>query len=470
MRGSDQDVLVSVAEAQEKKNVTTNITFEYVYNSSVNPGYVMIEHGTPIGIFPSNEAITTLFNRQHQMYETVSHGPASLFCRNGIETDIVLCFTSKIWPSKATEWINIKRYFRWPSKDLIYSIVQNGCHIVPVGSSRAHNIDTEWRLSFCIAEKELIKTFNHTQILVYAFLKLILNEKIKQIETIKDAISSYILKTVMLWVVERTVPNLWIPKNILLCVHLSIRLLIQFVIEEDCSNYFIPRNNMFNDRFESIQKIELLEVLCNFANNGFQELLQCDTFQDFMTDSLDKDGLLQLACLSTNEWHCVSLSEHLETFPYSDETTHMIDQLQISSIEKDNIAISRLISNTVVNCQEYIYSLLSGDSSINRSAIYSFFRHPIIKHKSISAFGHFIHLKNKSLGNKLLYKVNKLQMQLLWKNAKEDIATGKVLLANWLFIQGNYKACLRATDIVVDNLDLRICHNGNLMTDFRLLQ
>ncbi|CAG2216391.1 unnamed protein product [Mytilus edulis] len=54
MRGSDQDVLVSVAEAQEKKNVTTNITFEYVYNSSVNPGYVMIEkfqHGTPIGIF-----------------------------------------------------------------------------------------------------------------------------------------------------------------------------------------------------------------------------------------------------------------------------------------------------------------------------------------------------------------------------------------------------------------------------------
>ncbi|CAG2216392.1 unnamed protein product [Mytilus edulis] len=176
----------------------------------------------------------------------------------------------------------------------------------------------------------------------------------------------------MLWVVEKTVPNLWIPKNILLCVHLSIRLLIQFVIEEECPNYFIPRNNMFNDRFESIQKIELLEVLCNFANNGFQELLLCDTFQDFMTDSLDKDGLLQLACLSTNEWHCVSLSENLETFPYSDETTHKIDRLQISSIETDNIAISRLISNTVANCQEYIYSLLSGDSSINRSAIYSF--------------------------------------------------------------------------------------------------
>lgn len=125
---------------------------------------------------------------------------------------------SESWPHIAKEWINRKRCFGWPSGEMINAIVQNGCHIVPVDRSSDHTNDKEWRLSFCIAEKELVKTFNHTQILVDGLLKIILKEILSYHKNIEKLICSCFLKTVLFWAIEESSRSFWVRETIFVCV------------------------------------------------------------------------------------------------------------------------------------------------------------------------------------------------------------------------------------------------------------
>lgn len=74
----------------------------------------------------------------------------------------------------------------------------------------------------------------------------------------------------MFWVIEETNSTFWIPTNILLCIRLCIRRVIQFVIEENCPNYFVICNNMFLERFNTLDKETLLQVLCDITSTGWQ--------------------------------------------------------------------------------------------------------------------------------------------------------------------------------------------------------
>ena len=52
---------------------------------------------------------------------------------------------------------------------------------VPIESKFDSEVDspTEWRLSFSLLEKELILSWNHTQVLCYTFLKYIKKDVVK---------------------------------------------------------------------------------------------------------------------------------------------------------------------------------------------------------------------------------------------------------------------------------------------------
>ncbi|CAC5422269.1 unnamed protein product [Mytilus coruscus] len=180
------------------------------------------------------------------------------------------------------EWISRFWKFDLPSQEIISSIVLKGCHIVPVGSSRNHADDKDWRLSFCIAEKTLIETFNHTQILVYGSLKLVLKEIIEK-QNIAQLLCSYFLKTVIFWVVEETSSSYWIPQNIILCFHLCLRRLIQFVNDEDCPNYFVRSNNMFRERFNKSQKKFCYRFYAIFLPMGGNGCCKLKLWKDFRT-------------------------------------------------------------------------------------------------------------------------------------------------------------------------------------------
>ena len=109
---------------------------------------------------------------------TKIQGPSMEHCKDG-EEDIVVSLHCSFWPSVATEWRSRTRLHDWPEIDVINKIVKFGFHMVPVGYPRSSRSMMEFRISFSIAERFLVWSFNHTQVQMYALLKLILKKFIK---------------------------------------------------------------------------------------------------------------------------------------------------------------------------------------------------------------------------------------------------------------------------------------------------
>ena len=94
-------------------------------------------------------------------------------------TDLILSLHCPFWPNGASEWINRPRLSGWPTPHDIYSIVDFECHIVLVGRPLSPRREMEWRISFSIAERILVWSFNHVQMQCYAVMKIVLKEFIK---------------------------------------------------------------------------------------------------------------------------------------------------------------------------------------------------------------------------------------------------------------------------------------------------
>lgn len=133
----------------------------------------------------------------------------------------------------------------WPSKDLISDILSQGCHVVAVSHRDNNTYNTEWRLSFSLAERMLVHSLSREQRQSYIIAKLIMKQVIEEIKDnrlLENTPSSYHLKTILLWKCEEKNLEEW--NNIL---NSAVELLESFVdhlLRGNIPNYFIPENNM----------------------------------------------------------------------------------------------------------------------------------------------------------------------------------------------------------------------------------
>jgi hypothetical protein len=60
----------------------------------------------------------------------------------------------------------------------------------------------EWRISFVLMEKTILQSLSHSQFMCYGLLKLYLKEILGSFEEINDIVSSYFMKTLLLWEIQ----------------------------------------------------------------------------------------------------------------------------------------------------------------------------------------------------------------------------------------------------------------------------
>ncbi|VDI17625.1 Hypothetical predicted protein [Mytilus galloprovincialis] len=139
---------------------------------------------------------------------TKIHGPCiSTLTEN---MDVAWCLKCDKWISQAKHWI-IRPRTTWPPLDLISKIISCGVLFVPIGYKGSSNENLQWRMSFSVAEKFLIFSFNHTQLLCYALLKVMIKEIVDKHEDLKSLLCSYFMKTLMFWISEESDPSMWRP-------------------------------------------------------------------------------------------------------------------------------------------------------------------------------------------------------------------------------------------------------------------
>ncbi|XP_062609456.1 uncharacterized protein LOC134271237, partial [Saccostrea cucullata] len=222
-------------------------------------------------------------------YNLTPHGPCATgtFGRQeyGTGLDNADCFVSDFWPPSASSWRD--RCHSWPQPHVVDDIVKNGCHFVAIGHKLGNHEDHEWRISFSQAEQKLVFVMNHCQFLTYGLLKFILTEIINNgVGDDDKLLCSYHMKTAVFWVIQQnTIPH-WCPQNLLGGFWVCFKLILKWVYEGVCPNFFIPENNMFLSKSFGIKQHQLIIRLSELYEKGLAFLLHSPSIRSYIIDVL----------------------------------------------------------------------------------------------------------------------------------------------------------------------------------------
>ena len=194
-------------------------------------------------------------------YYDQRHGPAMTMNASAVKVsqDIVRAVECNNTSHFIHNWLSRTRKFDWPSGDILQICKTAGCLFVPVGHPHSEDHEQQWRISFSHQEKLLVTQFNSVQFKCFILLKMISKEIIHKF--VADSLSSYHIKTCMFSVIENTPCEFWKPENLLVCISLCLRKLLEWVDAGYCPNYFIPEENMFDRRIHGTVRLRLQGVL-----------------------------------------------------------------------------------------------------------------------------------------------------------------------------------------------------------------
>nr|XP_022315413.1 uncharacterized protein LOC111119500 [Crassostrea virginica] len=378
---------------------TENKTLILSYSSESPPGFTLLELLTPTtnrkvqsACVPMNDRLyisSSLYRQQSQTHEypgSREHGPCeSGEILGGVEYDFARCFACDFWAPSASSWIN--RCHSWPDREVVDDIIRNGCHFVPIGHPLGLLEHEEWRISFSVAEHKLVHTMNHCQFLTYGLLKIFLKEIIDKLsEETNKMLCSYHMKTAVFWVIQQNVVPLWCPQNLLAGFWVCFKLLLKWVYEGICPNFFIPQNNLFLSKIHGSAQRSLFLQLHGLYEKGLACLLQSPSISSYITDVLYNPTL----SICTNEdimkseWeydvelyneinrnvaqnpknldHCVKYLQALELMiglPLTQYQVLMLQKITANILQNTVFILHNMYTNTGLNKQMYIADKMS---------------------------------------------------------------------------------------------------------------
>ncbi|XP_061165046.1 uncharacterized protein LOC133174020 [Saccostrea echinata] len=226
-----------------------------------------------------------MFTLKYSDYTTHIHGP----CRSGNffgkEYDLADCFVSDFWPPLASSWID--RCHAWPHLRVVRDVVRNGCHFVAIGHKLGNHEDKEWRISFSVAEQKLAYSMNHSQFLTYGLLKVYLKEVINNdVSSEEKLLCSYHMKTAVFWVLQQNLLSNWCPQTFLEGFWICFKIILKWVYEGVCPNFFIPQNNMFLSKIHGEAQLILFLRLYTLYERGIACLLQSPSIRSCVVNAL----------------------------------------------------------------------------------------------------------------------------------------------------------------------------------------
>ena len=221
------------------------------------------------------------FHTAHGNKTEFTHGPCTSGVVGSYEYDLAFCLKCNDWPILAHDCIKRLHSCSWPLPDTIQTIVSDGVLFVPIGAKQSFFENTEWRMSFSLAEQKLIHAMNHTQFLCYALLKIFLKEAIDVNPEVKGLLCSYFMKTALFWEIT-TFENNWNPSMLLVCFWNCFRRILQWVKCSYCPNFFIPPNNMFEGKIEGRNRDKLLQHMSSIYSEGYMCFGRCLSLSVYM--------------------------------------------------------------------------------------------------------------------------------------------------------------------------------------------
>ena len=285
----DRDMMRTTEPFDENKDRTTIFTIEHVPN---DPRYVKLKltnewkddhprfkevsflHHSFL-LQPEANPLQDIGNERGLQWSNDLHGPVRKLLLQGIpniESDQTAVFKYPIsWPEPAMDWLIRPRPNGWPTVTLIQQIFDSGCHVAPVGRGKrlGNHVDfleymknpglhksaevtederykkktipmdeTEWRISFSLAENLLGQSMPPVERQVLVLLKMI-----KKLY-FPEVISSYQLKNLLFWERERGDELSWVEDDSAKCLLFMLDRLHECLEKGYLPHYIIPQSNL----------------------------------------------------------------------------------------------------------------------------------------------------------------------------------------------------------------------------------
>ena len=309
--GSDDDIMFDINNKaqlliiqimQDAPNVVQKNVF-YMKTENVPPCFAMLRSENQVQHGPLLDACQLIGNAMHLSSYLLVHNATSdmntnthykKIARQGpsIEgwgpyedtsqsgTDNVLSIHCPFWPDSASEWRTRSRQYAWPSPSDIKSIIDFGFHLVPVGHPHSDRNMMEWRISFSVAERTLVWSFNHAQMQCYAVLKIILKEFINpHCNPDNRVLCSYFIKTFLFWIYEETDLSYWCYENLRDCIMYLLSGFRECILRTSLNHYFIPEFNLLSVKLTTEARWEILRILDIVLQFDISIMKECNTLK-----------------------------------------------------------------------------------------------------------------------------------------------------------------------------------------------
>jgi len=165
----------------------------------------------------------------------------SLFDIDRFYGDLVFALKFPEWPENLCNW-SIRPNKQWPIPMEIERIKSYGCHLV--AKSHPYDETFTWRISLSKAEVELSKLVPENARMCFIGIKIIVKD---YLSTICKKLSSYHLKCIFFYTLERHNPTLWDEESIENSFSLILSNFINCIETKNCPHFWFPIINMFED-------------------------------------------------------------------------------------------------------------------------------------------------------------------------------------------------------------------------------
>nr|XP_022299927.1 uncharacterized protein LOC111108380 [Crassostrea virginica] len=330
--------------------------------------------------------------------DSVVHGPCSSGrLSGGSEYDYAHCFVSDFWPPSASSWTD--RCRSWPPPQVVDDIVQSGCHFVAIGHKLGNHSDNEWRISFSQAEQQLVYAMNHTQFLTYGLLKLFVKEFNKGKIEEEKLLCSYHMKTATFWAIQQNTIDRWCPQNLLAGFWVCYKLLLKWVYEGVCPNFFIPENNMFLNKVHGVAQKKLFTQLNGLYEKGIAFLIQNPSISSYIMDVLcnprlsvctDERTIISEVMLDRDLFEEIHFSDDKPMnfkLPTLKKYLSMVEQLIRSPLRQCQVPMLQKLTATVLQTFAFVFHEMYTNTSGGNKQVYIADKRSCYMLKLVAKFG-----------------------------------------------------------------------------------
>ncbi|CAC5377012.1 unnamed protein product [Mytilus coruscus] len=321
------------------------------------------------GIFLSSDKFVNVFVNLAKrlgfcMPPQVRHGPCAMSEVNSTlkmyrgwgkgEKDWAHGLVCEEWPVGANEWFRRKRH-DWPKTEVQDIIKKQSCHVVPVGDRISSFYSLQWRISFILQERELVWSFNDTQLQCYVLMKKMMKKYVEP--TVPDELSSYHLKTILFWQSEEVGISIWKSENLLQCIIDCFQRLLDCIENEALEHYFHRHRNLLANKLKNKANRKFVCTKIKEIMNNVQTcVLECLNDMEDLAAMLTKSGTNETNFLQ----QCKNLPALNERYLATEEAHNTINmhrfvfEICLSSFKFDEKEIAGMIASDLETLDDKI--------------------------------------------------------------------------------------------------------------------